>query len=127
MAGRVISGFITQNKLIGGSLSHWLIFFGIFLRAPLHYFCHGMSKQLFNTQDESFSFEVNGVTLTCLRLDIPKHVAYYIKFSSARKPITIARAKFVDSKVRWTSIPEGRQKEAEGVGQLIDQYLSRKD
>ena len=84
-----------------------------------------MSKQLFNTKDENFSFDAYGVTITCQRLDIPKHVAYYIKFSSARKPITIARAKFVDSNIRWTSVPEGRQKEAEGIGELIDQYLSR--
>ena len=86
-----------------------------------------MSKQLFNTKDAYFSFDAYGVTITCQRLDIQKNVVYYVKFSSARKPITIARAKFVDSKVRWTSIPEGRQKEAEGVGELIDQYLSRKD
>ena len=94
---------------------------------PVYYFCGAMSKQLFNTNDQSFSFEAHGVTITCHRLDIPKHVAYYIKFSSARKPITIARAKFVDSNVRWTSIPEGRQKEAEGIGELIDKYLSCKD
>ena len=86
-----------------------------------------MAKQLFNTNDEIFSIDAYGVIITCQRLDIPKHVAYYVKFSSARKPITVARAKFVDSDVRWTSIPEGRQKEAEGVGKLIDQYLSRKE
>lgn len=86
-----------------------------------------MPKQLFETYDENFSFDAYGVTITCQRLDIPRQVAYYVKFSSARKPITIARAKFVDSDVRWTSIPEGRQKEAEGIGDLIDQYLSRKE
>lgn len=86
-----------------------------------------MSKQLFNTNDEIFSIDAYGVIITCQRLDIPKHVAYYVKFSSARKPITVARAKFVDSDIRWTSIPEGRQKEAAGVGKLIDQYLSRKE
>jgi len=86
-----------------------------------------MPKQLFNTDDEIFSIEAYGVIITCQRLDIPKQVIYYVKFSSARKPITIARAKFVDSDVRWTSVPEGRQKEAEGVGKLIDEYLSRKE
>ena len=86
-----------------------------------------MSSQLFNTNDEVFSIDAYGVVITCQRLDIPKTVAYYVKFSSPRKPITIARAKFVDSDIRWTSIPEGRQKEAEGIGALIDQYLSRKE
>jgi hypothetical protein len=86
-----------------------------------------MASQLFNTNEEIFSIDAYGVIITCQRLDIPKHVAYYVKFSSSRKPITIARAKFVDSDARWTSIPEGRQKEAEGVGALIDRYLSLKD
>ena len=86
-----------------------------------------MPDQLFNTNDEEFSFEAYGVMIMCKRLDIQKHVAYHVTFSSARKPIIIARAKFVDSDVRWTSIPEGRQKEAEGVGKLIDEYLSKKE
>ena len=85
-----------------------------------------MADQLFNTDDEVFSFEAHGVTITCRRLPIPKQVVYYVSFSSSRQPITIARAKFVDSDVRWTSIPEGRQKEAEGIGKLIDQYLANK-
>jgi hypothetical protein len=85
-----------------------------------------MPKQLFNTSDEIFSIEAYGVVITCQRLDIPGQVVYYVKFSSQRKPITIARAKFVDSDARWTSIPEGRQNEAEGVGALIDEYLANK-
>lgn len=86
-----------------------------------------MPRQLFNTNDQIFSIDAYGVIITCQRLDIPKQVVYYVKFSSARKAITVARAKFVDSDVRWTSIPEGRQKEAEGIGKMIDQYLSRKE
>ena len=86
-----------------------------------------MPDQLFNTNDEEFSFESHGVMIMCKRLDIQKHVAYHINFSSPRKPIVIARAKFVDSDIRWTSIPEGRQKEAEGIGKLIDEYLSKKE
>jgi hypothetical protein len=85
-----------------------------------------MSNQLFSTEDEKFSFEAYGVIITCQRVDIPGSTVYHVAFSSKRKPITIARAKFEDSKARWTSIPEGRQKEAEGVGQLIDLYLSHK-
>ena len=85
-----------------------------------------MADQLFNTDDENFSFEAYGVTITCKRIPVAKQAVYYVSFSSSRKPITISRAKFVDSDARWTSIPEGRQKEAEGVGALIDQYLATK-
>jgi hypothetical protein len=86
-----------------------------------------MSGQLFHTKDENFSFEAYGVTITCRKLDISKEVAYYVTFSSNRQPIVIARATFRDSDARWTSIPEGRQKEAEGIGTLIEQYLSTND
>ena len=86
-----------------------------------------MPDQLFNTDDEVFSFEAHGVTITCQRLPLAKQAVYYVSFSSSRQPITVARAKFVDSAARWTSIPEGRQKEAEGVGKLIDQYLANKE
>lgn len=81
---------------------------------------------LFNSNDESFSFETHGVTITCQRIPVAKQAVYYVTFSSSRQPITIARAKFVDIDARWTSIPEGRQKEAEGVGKLIDEYLANK-
>lgn len=85
-----------------------------------------MSSQLFNTNDQKFSFEAYGVTIMCQKLDVEEQVAFYVTFSSHRKPITVARAKFVTSPMTWTSIPEGRQKEAEGIGQLIDQYLTSK-
>lgn len=86
-----------------------------------------MAGQLFNTADEKFSFEAFGVVLMCERLNIKNQVVYHVTFSSKRKPIVIARAKFVDSDAKWTSIPEGRQKEAEGVGELIEKFLSKKD
>lgn len=85
-----------------------------------------MPDQLFNTNDENFSFEAHGVTINCQRLPVARQAVYYVSFSSSRQPITVARAKFVDSDVRWTSVPEGRQKEAEGVGKLIDQYLANR-
>ena len=85
-----------------------------------------MSNQLFNTADERFSIEAFGVQINCQRLDLPKQIAYHVTFSSDRKPIVVARARFVDSPATWTSIPEGRQKEAEGLGQLIEDFLSTK-
>ena len=86
-----------------------------------------MPNQLITTKDEKFSFDSYGVIIMCQRLEIQGHVAYHIHFSSRRKPLVIAKAKFLDSDARWTSIPEGRQKEAEGIGQLIEQYLSGKE
>jgi len=86
-----------------------------------------MDRKLFYEKDERFSFEAYGVIINCQKLDISKDLAYHVTFSSNRKPIVIARAKFEDTDARWTSIPEARQKEAEGIGALIEQYLSTND
>jgi hypothetical protein len=82
-----------------------------------------MLNQLIDTIDQQFSFESHGVTLHCMRLDLVCYVAFHVKFSSDRRPITIARAKGMEAPFFWTSIPEGRQKEAEGVGKLIEEFL----
>ena len=86
-----------------------------------------MSGQLFNTGDERFSFEAHGVIITCQRLNLQGQIAYYVEFSSDRKPLVVAQAEFLNSSAIWTSIPEGRQKEAEGVGKLIELYLAKKE
>ena len=83
-------------------------------------------SDLFNDFEDSFTFEAHGVSLTCERVDLPRVVAYRIVFSSKRDPIVITQAKSPDNSKFWTSIPEGRQKEAEGVGRLIDEYLKNK-
>ena len=80
-------------------------------------------SELFHNKDQYFSFESHNVVLSCERLDIPKYVAFRVSFSSGREPIVVARAKGADQPFFWTSIPEGRQKEAEGVGKLIEEYL----
>ena len=82
-----------------------------------------MTNQLITTKDEKFTFEAFGVMIMCQRLNLHDHVAFKVFFSSKRQPIIVARAKFVNSNIRWTSIPEGRQQEAEGIGKLIDEYL----
>jgi len=58
------------------------------------------------------------------KLNLPGFNAFRVSFSSARKPIVIARASDINAVRFWTSIPEGRQQEAEGVGALIEEYLN---
>lgn len=83
-------------------------------------------SDLFNDLEDNFTFEAYGVSLTCERVDIPRVVAYRVVFGSKRDSIVIAQAKSPDNSKFWTSIPEGRQNEAEGVGKLIDEYLKNK-
>ena len=73
--------------------------------------------------ENNFTLQSHGVTLTVRRLNLPGHVVFRVEFSSAREPIVVARATNADTKRFWTSIPEGRQKEAEGVGKLLEQYF----
>jgi hypothetical protein len=85
-----------------------------------------MEEQLFKTGDQHFRFVAHGVTLTCERLNLPTYVAFRVTFTSSREPIIVARAEGEQRPFFWTSIPEGRQKEAEGVGKLIEEYLANK-
>ena len=85
-----------------------------------------MPEELFNSNDQHFSFTVSSTTLTCDRLSIPGYIAFRVSFSSQREPIVIARGYGKEQAVFWTSIPEGRQKEAEGVGKLIEEHLREK-
>jgi hypothetical protein len=82
-----------------------------------------MASRIFDKAGDYFSFVAHGVTLECERLNLPRVIAYHVVFSSSRPPITITRAKDFEKKNFWTSIPEGRQREAEGVGKLIEEYL----
>ena len=72
-----------------------------------------------------FILELNGVTMNVAELSIPGWVAFRVQFSSARKPIVIARALNANAERFWTSIPEGRQQEAEAIGKLIEEYFKK--
>ena len=75
---------------------------------------------------ERFEITYNNVTMNVERLQLPGHTAFRVVFSSARKPLILARATNADQAKFWTSIPEGRQKEAEGMGVLIEDYFKNK-
>ena len=74
--------------------------------------------------DNRFEIEYNSVNLKFERLNLPATVAFRVVFSSSRQPLVVARAINDDGVRFWTSIPEGRQKEAEGVGKFIDEYFN---
>jgi hypothetical protein len=74
-----------------------------------------------------FQFEHNNIKLTVAVLLIEQSVLYRVKFNSLRPPIFITKAKDINAKEFWTSIPEGRQEEAESLSKLIDYYLQSKE
>ena len=54
---------------------------------------------------------------------VTSQTTYRIVFSDKRDPLVVTRA-LTDNASRWrTSIPEGRQREAEEIGPLIADYI----
>jgi hypothetical protein len=74
--------------------------------------------------DQPFQITYGNTVLRIRPVDMPGRLAFYVSFSSERKPLLVVRAKDFNASSFWTSMPEGRQKEAEGVGKLIEEYLA---
>jgi len=74
---------------------------------------------------DSFEIISGEISHRVERLKLPGHSAFRILFSDNRKPLVIARASNAEASKFWTSIPEGRQAEAEVVGTLIENYLNK--
>ena len=51
---------------------------------------------------------------------------FHITFTDQRKPLVITVAEAPGGKKWWTSVPQGRQTEAEQVGKLIAIYIRAK-
>ena len=78
-------------------------------------------QSLFPT--EPFEITYGNTTVYITPVDIPGRYGFQVKFSSARKPLLVVRATDYNGDKFWTSMPEGRQREAEGVGELIENYI----
>jgi len=57
---------------------------------------------------------------------VSNQIIYRIVFSDKRNPLVITRPLTQNTAHRWTSIPEGKQREAEEIGPLIEKYLEAK-
>lgn len=58
---------------------------------------------------------------------IEDHFVFRVRFSDDRKPLVITKALDEKAMLYWTSVPEGRQREAEETGQVIAAYLKNID
>jgi hypothetical protein len=75
---------------------------------------------------DKFEITYGSTTIAVERFSIGKTIAYKAVFSSKRQPLIITKANNFELSKFWTSIPEGRQQEAEGLGELIEDYLLNK-
>jgi len=64
------------------------------------------------------------------KIQVQKHAfggqtIFRITFSNSAAPLVITKARHSDSHHFWTSIPEGRLKEAGEIGLLIEEYYKK--
>jgi hypothetical protein len=71
---------------------------------------------------EQFQIEVQGLELAVTSHIINNNEVFRIVFSDNRPPLVVIEATAL-GRPFWTSIPEGRQREAEFFGRLIGEKL----
>jgi hypothetical protein len=79
-----------------------------------------------NQQDHHFELSYKSVTMQVEKLQLPDYIAFRIVFSSQRPPLVVAKTTNANAATFWTSIPESRQAEADGIGKLLDEHFSQK-
>ena len=75
-----------------------------------------------NPDSNSFEIIFGEEKLKVQRHSVGSQTIFRIIFSNSKAPLVITRASGANGYRFWTSIPEGRQKEAEAIGPFIEQY-----
>jgi len=73
-----------------------------------------------------FTIEYEGIPATVTEHEVQETRIFHIAFAAGRKPLVITVAEAPGGKKWWTSVPQGRQKEAEEVGKLVANYIRAK-
>lgn len=73
-----------------------------------------------------FDIEYEGSPANVTEHNLQEMRVFHINFGSKRKPLVITVAEAPGGNKWWTSVPQGRQKEAEEVGKLIATYIRAK-
>lgn len=73
-----------------------------------------------------FDIEYKGLTAKVKQIGYDENRIFNVTFSDKRKPLIITVSVKRDGTKWWTSVPQGRQIEAEEVGKLIAIYIRAK-
>lgn len=73
-----------------------------------------------------FEVEFSGQQLRIAEHEVGRKRVFHIDFQNGSKPLVITVAVGTNDKKFWTSIPEGRQKEATEIGKLIADHIRAK-
>jgi hypothetical protein len=77
-------------------------------------------------EPEKFEIESYKGKLIVETMNLPGQVLFKVFFPDNTRPVVICRATNFNQAKFWTSVPEGRQIEAEAIGPLIEQYFRTK-
>jgi len=77
--------------------------------------------------EEPFEIEFDGNLIGIREHQIADRRVFYIDFKGRRKALAITVGLNRKDEKFWTSVPEGRQDEAEIIGRLIAQYIRSKN
>ena len=73
---------------------------------------------------DNFELDFEEGKIQVNRLLVGTQTIFRVIFSDKRQPLVVTRAAHANAYKFWTSIPEGRQKEAEEVGALISEHFN---
>lgn len=76
--------------------------------------------------ESPFDLIVDEQTLRVSEHDLAGKRVFHINYGSSLRPLVITVGIGISDKKFWTSIPEGRQAEAERIGRLIAGYIRGK-
>lgn len=76
--------------------------------------------------ESPFQLEIEGNIIQVTEHDLKGKRVFHLNFNGWKKPLIITVALTRSDEKFWTSIPEGRQKEAEQVGKLIAAHIRNK-
>jgi len=72
---------------------------------------------------DPIKIELHDISFECTRHHIKEAEIYRLNFSDRRPPLNITKAGA--EQPFWTSVPQGRQTEAEFFGTRIDEHLKK--
>lgn len=71
----------------------------------------------------NFELDFKDGKINITRHTIGAQVIFRVVFSNKKSPLVVTRALHANAYRFWTSVPEGRQREAEEIGSLISEYF----
>ncbi len=75
--------------------------------------------------NRKFELEVDGVKIIVTEHTVQDQQVYRLLFNDKRPSLVITMAATWHGDL-WTSVPQGRQEEAEKFGKFVSEYLNRK-